>query len=127
MANVKSRKKRPSFSVSRLTCSENNLTRHRHALCANDNFRFIAAHNNERIFPPEQGAKSGRQRVEGVLKICSIGPAIKDFRFHDLRRTFPSWYMINGGDLYELAKILGHTNIEMTERYAKLEHQYIAT
>jgi site-specific recombinase XerC len=34
--------------------------------------------------------------------------------------------MINGGDLYELAKILGHTNIEMTERYAKLEHQYIA-
>jgi hypothetical protein len=28
--------------------------------------------------------------------------------------------MMNGGDLYELAKILGHANIKMTERYAKL-------
>lgn len=29
------------------------------------------------------------------------------FRFHDLRHTFASWYVVNGGDLYELAKILG--------------------
>ena len=28
--------------------------------------------------------------------------------------------MMNGGDLYELAKVLGHSNIKMTERYAKL-------
>jgi hypothetical protein len=28
--------------------------------------------------------------------------------------------MMNGGDLYELAKILGHANVKMTERYAKL-------
>jgi hypothetical protein len=35
-------------------------------------------------------------------------------------------YMMNGGDLYELAKILGHSNIKMTERYAKLAKQHIA-
>ena len=34
--------------------------------------------------------------------------------------------MMNGGDLYELAKILGHSNIKMTERYAKLARQHIA-
>ena len=50
----------------------------------------------------------------------------RDFRFHDLRHTFASWYMMNGGDLYELAKILGHSNIKMTERYAKLARQHIA-
>jgi site-specific recombinase XerD len=33
---------------------------------------------------------------------------------------------MNGGDLYELAKILGHSNIKMTERYAKLARQHIA-
>jgi len=33
---------------------------------------------------------------------------------------------LNGGDLYELAKILGHSNIKMTERYAKLARQHIA-
>jgi integrase len=50
---------------------------------------------------------------------------IRDFRFHNLRHTFASWYMMKGGDLYELAKILGHANIEMTERYAKLGRQHI--
>ena len=34
--------------------------------------------------------------------------------------------MMNGGDLYELAKILGHSNIKMTERYAKLAKTHIA-
>ena len=34
--------------------------------------------------------------------------------------------MMNGGDLYELAKILGHANIKMTERYAKLGKDHIA-
>ena len=34
--------------------------------------------------------------------------------------------MMNGGDLYELAKILGHSNINMTERYAKLAKHHIA-
>jgi site-specific recombinase XerC len=34
--------------------------------------------------------------------------------------------MMNGGDLYELAKILGHLNIKMTERYAKLGRKHLA-
>jgi integrase len=38
---------------------------------------------------------------------------------------FASWYMMNGGDLYELAKLMGHANIKMTERYAKLGRAHI--
>lgn len=34
--------------------------------------------------------------------------------------------MMNGGDLDELAKVLGHSNIKMTERYAKLGKEHIA-
>jgi hypothetical protein len=33
--------------------------------------------------------------------------------------------MMCGGDLYELAKILGHSNIKMTEGYAKLGREHI--
>jgi integrase len=69
---------------------------------------------------------SGRQRVEGSFENLLERARIRDFRFHDLRHTFASWYMIHGGDLYELAKILGHSNIQMTERYAKLGRQHIA-
>jgi hypothetical protein len=34
--------------------------------------------------------------------------------------------MMNGGDLYELAKLLGHSNIKMTERYAKLGRAHVS-
>ena len=80
----------------------------------------------DRIFPPKAGATSGRQRVEGSFEDLLERAKIENFRFHDLRHTFASWYMMNGGDLYELAKILGHSNIKMTERYAKLARQHIA-
>jgi integrase len=93
---------------------------------AKDNVHFLIANDSERIFPPKQDAKSGRQRVEGSFQDLLDRAGIKGFRFHDLRHTFASWYMMNGGDLYELAKILGHSNIKMTERYAKLARQHIA-
>jgi len=88
--------------------------------------RFPVVISEDRIFPPKQGATSGRQRLEGSFEDLLERAGIRDFRFHDLRHTFASWYMMNGGDLYELAKILGHSNIKMTERYAKLGRQHIA-
>jgi DNA-binding winged helix-turn-helix (wHTH) protein len=80
----------------------------------------------DRVFPPKAGATSGRQRVEGSFEDLLERAGIQGFRFHDLRHTFASWFMMNGGDLYELAKILGHSNIKMTERYAKLARQHLA-
>jgi len=91
-----------------------------------NNVLYIAGNNDERIFPPKKDAKGERQRVEGSFDDLLERAGIKDFRFHDLRHTFASWYMMNGGDLYELAKILGHSNIKMTERYAKLAKHHIA-
>ena len=64
--------------------------------------------------------------MEGSFETLLGLTKITDFRFHDLRHTFATWYMMNGGDLYELAKILGHSNIKMTERCAKLARHHIA-
>ena len=88
------------------------------------NVRFIV--NRDLIFPPKAEAKGERRRVESSFEDLLERAEIEDFRFHDLRHTFASWYMMSGGDLYELAKILGHSNIKMTERYAKLGRQHIA-
>ena len=88
--------------------------------------RFPAVMGEDRIFPPKRGATGERQRVEGSFETVLELAGIRDFRFHDLRHTFASWFMMNGGDLYELAKILGHSNIKMTERYAKLAKDHIA-
>lgn len=41
-------------------------------------------------------------------------------RFHDLRHTFASQWVMRGGDLFKLQKILGHQSVQMTMRYAHL-------
>ena len=46
-------------------------------------------------------------------------------RFHDLRHTFASHFMMNGGNIYDLQKILGHTSLEMTQRYAHLAPEHL--
>ncbi len=37
-------------------------------------------------------------------------------RFHDLRHTFASHWMMNGGDIFRLSKILGHQSVQMRGR-----------
>ena len=93
---------------------------------ANELRKYPAVIGQELLFPPKRGAKGERQRVESSFETLLDLAGIQNFRFHDLRHTFASWYMMNGGDLYELAKILGHSNIRMTERYAKLGKTHIA-
>ncbi len=39
------------------------------------------------------------------------------FTFHDLRHWYAVDYLRNGGNTYDLQKILGHTSIRTTERY----------
>jgi integrase len=47
-------------------------------------------------------------------------------RIHDLRHTFASHFMMNGGNIYDLQKILGHTSLEMTQRYAHMSPEHLA-
>lgn len=46
-------------------------------------------------------------------------------RFHDLRHTFASQYMMSGRSLYDLQKILGHSKMEMTLRYAHFSPDHL--
>ncbi|EJG0781107.1 site-specific integrase [Vibrio parahaemolyticus] len=50
---------------------------------------------------------------------------ITDFRFHDLRHTCASLLAMNGASLLEIAQVLGHKSITMTQRYSHLciEHK----
>jgi len=50
---------------------------------------------------------------------------IEAFRFHDLRHTFASHFMMSTGDLPALQKILGHATLAMTMRYAHLAEAHV--
>lgn len=52
---------------------------------------------------------------------------LDDFRFHDLRHTFASHYIMKTGDLPSLQKLLGHASPMMTQRYAHLAANHLRT
>jgi integrase len=50
---------------------------------------------------------------------------IKVFRFHDVRHTFASHFVMRGGSLRGLQEILGHSDYKMTLRYSHLSPAHL--
>lgn len=73
-------------------------------------------------------AATGHANIHHALYAALRRAGISDFRFHDLRHTAASYYIQNNTSLRELADILGHKTMQMTQRYAHLasDHQITA-
>lgn len=85
---------------------------------------FVFTNNKGKMF-----ASSDRIFQEVLHRVLAAGrfPAITQggkpvryITFPGLRHTFASHWVMNGGDLFKLQKILGHKNVQMTMRYAHL-------
>ncbi|MFH1446386.1 MAG: tyrosine-type recombinase/integrase [Chloroflexota bacterium] len=50
---------------------------------------------------------------------------VTNIRFHDLRHTYASHFMMNGGDVFKLQAILGHADIRTTMQYSHFSKAYI--
>jgi integrase len=67
--------------------------------------------------------KLARKYMHAIIKKAAV-PLIK---FHDLRHTFASWYMIEIGDIWMLKEILGHSDIQTTMKYAHCSQRHRRT
>lgn len=61
-----------------------------------------------------EGVKSGFQRAR-------LAAEMPDVNFHDLRHSCATILIASGADLYTVAKILGHSSVKTTERYAHVQ------
>ncbi|MHB9132354.1 MAG: tyrosine-type recombinase/integrase [Armatimonadota bacterium] len=63
-----------------------------------------------------------RFRVAKALAECGRRAGVTGVRIspHTFRHTFAVMYLRNGGDVFSLQKMLGHTDLTMTRRYAEL-------
>ncbi len=57
------------------------------------------------------------------FKLALHWAGLPEYRVHDLRHTFASHLVINGTPLYTVSKLLGHSSIEVTQRYAHLGNE----
>jgi integrase len=66
-------------------------------------------------------AERGNGHFVGVQKVWQrirSAAGLEDVRIHDLRHTFASTAVSEGESLYLLSKVLGHSDVKTTQRYA---------
>jgi len=66
-------------------------------------------------------ARALNSRLSKALKLAGID----NFRFHDLRHTFASHFIMWTNDLPATQKLLGHHSSRMTQRYAHLSQGHL--
>ncbi|MBM2840933.1 MAG: putative Integrase [Bacteroidetes bacterium] len=67
------------------------------------------------------GAPIGERRLTKYFKRCVRRAKVNDaLHFHSLRHSFASWLVQGNVSLYQVQKLLGHSNIRVTEVYSHL-------
>ena len=64
--------------------------------------------------------KMNNQRYNQMLKAIGMVIGIDRLHSHMGRHTFATWMLSNGSKIENVSKMLGHTDIKMTQRYAEV-------
>ena len=74
--------------------------------------------NNDLVFVSSHGTKIDRHNLRRAFNNAIEKSEIENFRFHDLRHCFCTKLAQRGVDIYKIAKLAGHEDIRMTQRYS---------
>jgi site-specific recombinase XerD len=84
-------------------------------------FRPDSLHIDEdNLFLTLEGKPLSGNAVRLVFTRLAKRSEVKRFHAHLCRHTFATNYLINGGDVFSLQQILGHSSLEMVRRYVTL-------
>jgi integrase len=77
---------------------------------------------NEYVFVGCNGQKIYPNYLTQCFRDCLSQLSIRNDRsFHSLRHTFASWLVQRGVSIYEISKLLGHSDIRVTQIYSHLQ------
>lgn len=77
------------------------------------------------VLAPDRLGLGCPSHVARSFKQDAIFANVRPIKFHDLRHTFATNFMGNGGAIHALARILGHTTTNMTERYSHFGDEHV--
>jgi site-specific recombinase XerD len=72
------------------------------------------------LFLTLEGRQVTGNTVKEIIERISKKSGVSRLHPHLCRHTFATNYLINGGDVFSLQQILGHTSLEMVRRYVTL-------
>ncbi len=74
-----------------------------------------------------KGEPMSPMAVYDVFKVAADRQKITGVRVspHTFRHTFAKYFLLNGGDIFSLQKILGHSDIAVTKKYVSLNDKEI--
>jgi integrase len=74
------------------------------------------------VFPGKAGEVRTRTPVQVAFKSALRRAGLDTkVRWHDLRHTCASWWVLSGGDIFRLSRMLGHASVSITQKtYAHL-------
>lgn len=85
-----------------------------------------ASANVRTILLTQDGGPFTRSAGKSVLQRAAVISGVKRLHAHLLRHTFATHYLLNGGDLLTLQRLLGHSTLEMVRRYSHVAAGYVA-
>lgn len=90
-----------------------------------ERLRGHSVESQDFIVAMPSGASPGHERIRSVFSRNIRRAGLAHHGIHDLRHSFASIFMMSGGSLWDLKTILGHSTIELTERYSHFSPNHL--
>jgi integrase/recombinase XerD len=86
-------------------------------------FRWLQTHEHSWVFATRNDTALGYHNALRDLQVITTSLGIVGTRtsFHTFRHTFGTNYIKQGGNVFMLQRVLGHSSLEMTKRYVTLQ------
>lgn len=86
---------------------------------------YLKTHDNKFVFVNHRHQRVTHDSLRHHFRRDQEKAGMRPIRFHDLRHSFASHFMMNNGNIYDLKSLLGHSDISTTMRYAHLSPEHL--
>ena len=93
---------------------------HTLAIVLKEYLKYRKGNPEDYLFCNSYGEKAETRVAQKQLRDYNLGRGIKKTSAHLFRHTFAKNWILNGGDIFRLQKILGHSSIDIVKMYVSM-------